>query len=216
MIVVLKVGIVSDGPYGERAYATIKEEFKCDFVVIEPPEAMFAEDIDIPEDALKKLESADIILSYVLHPDLALDLVDILHSKVDWIIVGAWRGKGFKNQLEGYGNVNCPDNMCDLEENGNPIYDQFVSKFGKPVVKVTVQGGKVESVKVIRSAPCGSTTFVGEGITGQDIEGLPLRAALKIQHYPCRAPKLRLFSDEDCKKEMAAGFHRDAFEEALK
>lgn len=212
----LKVGIVSDGPYGERAYATIKEKFKCDFVVIEPPEALFAEDVDIPKSALRKLETADIILSYVLHPDLALDLVDILHKKVDWIIVGAWRGRGFKNQLESYGNVNCPDNMCDLEENGNPTYDQFACKFGKPLVEVDVKDGKLAGVKVIRSAPCGSTFFVGEEMIGQNLDGLPLKAGLKIQHYPCRAPKLRLFSDEDCKKEMAAGFHKDAFEEALK
>ena len=26
---------------------------------------------------------------------------------------------------------------------------------------------------------------------------------------------MRLFSDEECKKEMASGFHKDAFEEAL-
>ncbi|MBI5680942.1 MAG: DUF166 domain-containing protein [Methanobacterium sp.] len=211
----LKVIIVSDGPYGERAYAAIKEEFTCDFIVLEPPTSMFADEIDIPEEYLKKLESADIILSYVLHPDLALDLVDILHNKVDWIIVGAWKGIGFKNQLEGYGNVNCPDNMCNLEENGNPTYDKFTAKFGKPIVELRIENGKVACVEVIRSAPCGSTSFVGEEMTGQRIEDLPMKAGLKLQHYPCRAPKLRLFSDEDCKKEMAATFHKEAFEDAL-
>jgi hypothetical protein len=37
-----------------------------------------------------------------------------------------------------------------------------------------------------------------------------------LQHYPCRAPKFRLFTDEECKKEMAANLHKNAFEEALK
>ena len=49
-----------------------------------------------------------------------------------------------------------------------------------------------------------------------NIEEFPLEAGLKLQHYPCRAAKVRLFSDEECKKEMASGFHRDAFEEAIK
>ena len=48
------------------------------------------------------------------------------------------------------------------------------------------------------------------------MENVPTEAGLKLQHYPCRAAKMRLFSDEECKKEMASGFHRDAFEEALK
>ena len=48
-----------------------------------------------------------------------------------------------------------------------------------------------------------------------DIEEFPLEARLKLQHYPYRPAKVRLFSDEECKKEMASGFHRDAFEEAM-
>jgi hypothetical protein len=49
-----------------------------------------------------------------------------------------------------------------------------------------------------------------------DPEILPTEAGLKLQHYPCRASKMRLFSDEECKKQMASGHHSDAFEEALK
>ena len=68
---------------------------------------------------MRKLETADLIISYILHPDLVIELVEKLHNKVGWIIVGAWRGEGFKSKLEQYENVNCPENMCDLEENGD-------------------------------------------------------------------------------------------------
>jgi len=51
---------------------------------------------------------------------------------------------------------------------------------------------------------------------GRNTEGLANRAGLRIQHYPCRAPKMRLFTDDECKKEMAANMHRDAFEKGLK
>ncbi|HNR25883.1 MAG TPA: DUF166 family protein, partial [Methanobacteriaceae archaeon] len=44
---------------------------------------------------------------------------------------------------------------------------------------------------------------------------LPIKAGLKIQHYPCRAPRMRLFSDDECKKEIAANLHKEAFQDAL-
>ena len=119
-------------------------------------------------------------------------------------------GEGFKNQVERFGNVTCPENMCDLEENGNPIFDEFVSEFGKPIVEIKFKEGKVTDVQVLRSSPCGSTFFVAEEMIGKDVEGLPVLAGLGIQHYPCRAPKMRLFTDDECKKEMAANFHKDA------
>ncbi|MDP3066443.1 MAG: DUF166 domain-containing protein [Methanobacteriaceae archaeon] len=209
------ITIVTDGPYGERAYATIKEEFKTEFIVLEPPEGMFAEDVKIPSEELEKIKSSDLVITYTLHPDLTLDLVDAIYSQVDWIIVGAWKGEGFKNQLLRYGNVTCPENMCDLTENGTPTFDEFVSKFGRPLVKINCQGNKVVDIEVDRCSPCGSTQFVADALIGEETENLPIKAGLKIQHYPCRAPKMRLFSDDECKKEMAANFHKDAFEEAL-
>lgn len=211
----MKITIVTDGPYGERAYATIKEEFATEFIVLEPPAGTFADEVVIPPEELEKITSSDLLITYTLHPDLTLDLVDILHAKVDWIIVGAWRGEGFKNQLIRHGNVTCPENMCDVTENGNPTFDRFVAKFGRPIVKINCQGDKVVDVEVIRCSPCGSTDFVAEALKGEDTENLPIKAGLKIQHYPCRAPKMRLFTDDECKKEMAANFHKEAFQEAL-
>ncbi|MGC9517177.1 MAG: DUF166 domain-containing protein [Methanomicrobiales archaeon] len=212
----LKIAIVTDGPYGERAHETISNEFECDYLELEPPTSIFMDEIEIPKDSLKRLEEANIIITYVLHPDLTMELVERLHDKVDWIIVGAWRGEGFKSQLESFGNVSCPENMCDLEKNGNPFYDEFVSKYGKPEVKIDTENGIVTSIKVLRCSPCGSTEFVSKELIGEIVEGLPIRAGLKIQHYPCRAPKMRLFADDECKKEMAANFHKEAFEKALK
>ncbi len=210
----IKVVVVSDGSYGDRTYDTICEEFDCEFIELEPPESLFMEDVEIPEESMKKLQTADLIISYILHPDLVLELVEQLHDEVGWIIVGAWRGEGFKNQAEQFENVNCPENMCDLEENGDPVFDEFVSKFGKPIVELILKDNIVSEVRVLRSSPCGSTFFVGDEMVGEDLDNLPIKAGLKLQHYPCRAPKMRLFTDE-CKKGIAANFHRDAFEEAI-
>jgi hypothetical protein len=210
----IKIAIVTDGPYGDRTYDTICQEFDCDFIELEQPDSMFMDCVEIPKNVLEKLQSADLIISYILHPDLVLELVEQIHDKVSWIIVGAWRGEGFKNQIEQFENVNCPENMCDLEYNGDPVFDEFVSKFGKPIIEIEFEGNIVSEVRVLRSSPCGSTSFVAEEMVGEDINNLPIKAGLKLQHYPCRAPKMRLFVDE-CKKEIAANFHRDAFEDAI-
>ena len=217
----LKVVIATDGPYGERAFENIKKDFDTEFVELEKPASMFMDEIDIPADALAKIKDANILITYTQHPDLTLDLVDMVNKDVDYLIVAAWRGEGFKNQLERYGNVTCPYIMCELEENGNEVFDEFTSKIGKPKVDIKIEDGKIVDVSVVRSSPCGSTSFVANYISdnylnSDNLENIPTEAGLKLQHYPCRAAKMRLFSDEECKKEMASGFHRDAFEEGLK
>jgi len=211
----LKVAIVTDGPYGERAYENIKKEFETNFIELEPPIGTFVDDLEVPEDILDCIASANIVITYVLHPDLTLELVEQLHDKVDWIIVGAWRGEGFKQQVTRFGNVTAPDNMCDLEENGNPVFDEFVSKFGRPIIRMNCQGDRVVDIEVIRCSPCGATSFVAEEMVGQETKDLSIKAGLRVQHYPCRAPKIRLFAEDECKKELAANLHRDAFEDGI-
>ena len=219
----MKVVILSDGPYGNRAYENIKEIFKTDFIKIEAPSDMFFDEkIEIPKEQTRKIEGANIIISYISHPDLSLDIVNTFADKVDWIIIASWKGEGLKNQLMIKNNVSCPYIMCELEKNGNPIYDKFVSKIGRPKVDLILEEGKIKDIIVIRSSPCGSTSFVskyiGEKYKNQvfDEENLPREAGLLIQHYPCRAGKIRLFTDEECKKEKASGLHKEAFEKALK
>lgn len=217
----LKIVIVTDGPYGDRAYNTIKKEFNAKFVELEQPTSMFMGDVEIHEKDVKLIEDANILITYTIHPDLTLELVERFADKADWIIVAAWQGDGFKNQLKAYDNVLCPYIMCELEENGDPIFDKFVSDIGKPVVVLKLDGDKLNDIVVLRSSPCGSTSFVADFIKEKylgkklDPENLPTEAGLKLQHYPCRAAKLRLFTDEECKKVKASGLHRDAFEEAI-
>lgn len=217
----LKVAILTDGPYGDRAFETINQEFNTVFLELEQPSSMFVDDIEIPEKDLKLLEDINILITYTTHPDITLELVERFADKVDWVIVAAWKGDGFKNQLEAYENVICPYIMCELEKNNNPSFNEFVSKIGKPILDLTLDGDKLKDVTILRSSPCGSTKFVADYIKEKyldriiDPENIPIEAGLKLQHYPCRAAKMRLFSDEECKKQMASGFHRDAFQEAI-
>ena len=214
----LKIVIVTDGPYGDRAFETINELFDTAFIEIEKPEAMFIEEIEIAERDLKIIESANILITYTTHPDVTLILAEMFHDKVDWMAIASWKGDGFKNQLESHGNVTCPYIMCELEENGNSSWDEFVSKIGKPKIILEYDDDKIKDITVLRSSPCGSTAFVAgylkEKYLGKthDIEELPIEAGLKLQHYPCRAAKVRLFSMKNVKKK----WHPDTIEMPLK
>ncbi|MBB6066721.1 DUF166 domain-containing protein [Methanococcus maripaludis] len=213
----MKVVVVSDGPFGERAYDTIKKEFECEYIVLDIPKPESIDDFtEFPNEQLEKIKSADILITYTLNPDITFDLVEQVYDNVGYVIVGAWKGKGLKNQLESFKNVICPDIMCELVENGNKIFDEFVSKFGKPKVEIKVENNIATKIKVIRGSPCGGTNFVAKDLLGKNILDISTKAGLRIQHYPCRAGRIRLFSDEESGRYKAATFHHDAFEKALK
>ena len=78
----IKVAIVTDGPYGDRAYDTIKKEFDTDFIELEQPTSMFMDDIEIPEKNVKQIEDANILITYTTHPDLTLELVERFADKL--------------------------------------------------------------------------------------------------------------------------------------
>ena len=228
----MKIVVLSDGNYGDRAYNTIKKEFDTDFIRLESPKNILLDEeeekLTIPKNFVRKIEEANILISYISHPDLVLNIVNRFSDKVDWIIIASWKGKGLKKQLESKGNVTCPYVMCELEKNGNAAYDKFTEKIGKPAIELILSANninKIEDINVIRTSPCGSTYFVAQFIANKykgcdvreiDIGDLARETGLKLQHFPCRAGKIRLFAhDEESKKQLASSFHADAFKEAF-
>ena len=213
----IKVAIVRDEPsFGERSYNTIKEEFETELINIESPSGVFVDDINLDDEMIDNLSKFDIIITYIKQADMTLEIVENLHDKVSWIIIGIWRGEGFKNQLLKYKNVSVPDTMCVLEPNDNQDYNEFVSNFGKPEIKINCQGERIADIEVLRSSPCGATNFIANELVGENIADSAKLAGLRVQHYPCKSHKLRLFSaDEEPHMQLASKLHHDAVENAL-
>lgn len=218
----VKVAIVTDGPYGDRAYETIKTEFETSFIKLSPPTSTFIDEVELHPRDVEKIEGSDILITYTTHPDITTFLIERFHEKVGWVIVAAWSGEGFKNQFKSHSNVVFPYIMCELEEIGDPTFDEFISRVGKPEIELEIEDGKIKDVHVLRCSPCGSTGFVADFLKDKyqdeevDLEDLPREAGLRLQNYPCRASKIRLFSPEECKKDKASIFCRDAFQKAIK
>jgi hypothetical protein len=192
----MKIGIVSDGKFGDRAYEIIREKFPTEWIVAPFPQGIMVDDIELtaPE--------CDLYISYVRHPDVALAIVD----KQKPVILGVSFGPGFLRQAKGINeNIIAPVTMCSLEDNTwVPEINEFAKVFGRPTFEVKVQDdGTIDSVRVIRGSPCGSTVAASAELQGTQLSPEQLQHyGLRICHF-CRAPRL----GKTCDKEVSGLLH---------
>jgi hypothetical protein len=210
----MDVAIISEGKYGDRATGVIGKKFNCDFLKINY--AGDFEDIEIDRAQLNELKKYDVIITYIINPDLTYALINEIHNineklnKKIFVIVGAWRGEGFKKQLESFGNVICPDLMCNLDEHDlkdkldkYPQLKEFLKYFGKPIVNIYLDNNIIKDIDVIRESPCGSSSETLQEFIGKEFnEKTLIDIGLRVQHF-CRAGKLRVFVEKEGKKSRA-------------
>ena len=148
------------------------------------------------------LPECDLYISYVRHPDVALAIID----KQKPVILGVSFGPGFLRQAKSINeNVVAPPTMCSLEDNTwVPEINEFAKVFGRPTFEVKVQDdGTIDSVRVIRGSPCGSTVAASAELHGTHLSPEQLQHyGLRICHF-CRAPRL----GKTCDKEVAGLLH---------
>ena len=192
----MKIGIISDGKFGDRAYEVIREKFPTEWIMAPFPQGMMADDIELT------LPECDLYISYVRHPDVALAIID----KLKPVILGVSFGPGFLRQAKAINeNIVAPPTMCSLEDNTwVPAINEYAKVFGRPSFDVKVQeDGTIESVRVIRGSPCGSTVEASAELHGTQLSPEQLQHyGLRICHF-CRAPRF----GKTCDKEIAGLLH---------
>lgn len=192
----MKIGIVSDGKFGDRAFDIIRERFPTEWIMAPFPQSMIADDIDLV------LPECDLYISYVRHPDVALAIVE----KQKPVILGVSFGPGFLRQAKEINeNIVAPLTMCSLEDNTwVPEINEYAKVFGKPSFDVKVQeDGTIDSVRMIRGSPCGSTAAASAELQGTQLSPEQLQHyGLRICHF-CRAPRF----GKTCDKEIAGLLH---------
>ena len=192
----MKIGIVSDGKFGDRAFEIIRERYPTEWIVAPFPQSMVVDDLELA------LPECDLYLSYVRHPDVALAVIE----KQKPVILGVSFGPGFLRQAKAINeNIVAPVTMCSLEDNTwVPEINEFARVFGKPSFEVHVRNeGTIDSIRVIRGSPCGSTIEASAELSGTHISEEQLRHyGLRICHF-CRAPRF----GKTCDKELAGLFH---------
>lgn len=219
----ISVGVVTRGKYGRRLIENIKSNSEFKVSHIELPESL-PDFIENPRDFIaslnldKKVFSSDLVITYTLHPDLTPEIVRLAgeNGARAVIIAGGMSRAGGREELDGlsgkYGiHIEVHDICCEIVKSGNDVADRFASCFGMPEVKITVRSGIVSKVEVVRSAPCGSTQHMANGLIGKSIGEAPASAGLLVQQYPCRAVRGTRGGIH-----KAAQLHKKAVEKALR
>ncbi|MFZ1896603.1 DUF166 family protein [Methanoregula sp.] len=192
----MKISIVSDGKFGDRAFEIIREKFPTEWIMAPFPQSMIADDLELA------LPECDLYISYVRHPDVALAIIE----KQKPVILGVSFGPGFLRQAKAINeNIVAPLTMCSLEDNiWVPEINEYAKVFGRPSFEVKVQdNGTIESVKVIRGSPCGSTVAATAELHGTRLSPEQLQHyGLRICHF-CRAPRF----GKTCDKELSGLLH---------
>lgn len=218
----MKVGVVTRGKYGHRAIENLRENTSFEVVSTDVPRYL-PEFIDEPKTYVDTLDldeavfSADLILSYALHPDITEELIRRAGNRgVKAFIASGGTKAGSPVQLRETAEsadifLITHEICCSLASSQNHIIREYLAEIGSPRFKVEVENGVVESVDVLRCSPCGGTRHVARNLPGTPIEDAPSRAGLLVQHYPCRAVR----GTEDG-IHASGEIHKKALERALK
>ncbi len=203
----IHIGLVSDGKYGNRAFDNIHERFEVYWILVpEIPETVMLDDpIDI------EIPDCDFYISYVRHPDIILQLVELGKP----LILGILPGNGLYEQAKSINpHVIHARTMCSLENNtGISEIDEFATYFGKPRYHIKINEElKVLDVDVDRISLCGSSEAGARFIKGKTLNDNNLRDFALAVCHECRAPRF----GRTCDKEVAGIIHLLSLYDAIK
>ncbi len=187
----VKICILSDGKFGDRAYEVIGEKFPVEFIRVPYFASPVVDDLDLD------IPKCDLYISYARHPDVARAIAE----KGVPTILGISFGPGFLRQVrEANENVVAPLTMCSLEDNTwMDAVNEYTRVFGRPRFEVEIEDGRFKMVRVLRGSPCGSTVAAAAELVGQPVTPEAIRHfGLRICHF-CRAPRF----GKTCDKEVA-------------
>jgi len=159
--------------------------------------------VDDPESYIPREIRADLVLDYLIHPDLSHHLVRVcLWNKIPVISSGRKNPDAF-----------APFTCCGLGHNRK--LGEYGVQFGLPEYEVILQEGRIASLRVVRGAPCGATWEVLARVAGVAIEEALTLLPREVQ-YRCVANPSR-FDPVSGKSPVhyAGHVHRAALQKAI-
>jgi len=226
----MKILAIVQGNYGKRMAEAWQKHGPADWeietleiasslpLMMEDPAAFLPG--NIPE--------ADLVISLGEHPGVAELLPAIVKASGARAVIApvdnrAWLPPGLAQQLEkalqkmGV-TIIFPVTFCALKENDslNPLIQEFARPFGDPEVEIRVENDRVKEVRVIRSAPCGSTYFVAEQLKGTKVMDAEEKSGILHHNYPCLSTMNMDWQFHDTLMHRAGYFTKQAVSRALK
>jgi len=229
----MKILVLTQGFHGERIVRNLRTIREWNGNEVKLPHIELETALDEPEIVeMEGLEDCDILLLAYEENTVPL-LIPTMTERIDVksIIVAVDNprlvGTGLENLLKyelKKRDITCifARPLCSLTPCGDKYIDEFTKYFGRPSLKITLDETTrtISSIRVKRSAPCGSTYFVARKLVGVGIDYAERRAAILLQCYPRLAthdvdPVLKERTI-DCAAHLIANAVRDAVESACR
>ena len=193
--------------------------------------------VDEPEEYLPEtLPQADLLLALGEAPGLAQLIPDLARrTGAQAVLAPIDRNEslppGLAAQLRGWLSdlgvpVAFPKPFCSLTETTSgrashlepiehPHLQRFARAFGRPVLRLEVEGGRVASAEVVRDAACGCARHAAAGLPGTPVEQAVEAVGMLHHHYPCLA-SMNIDADyHDTLMHVSGHLLQDAVKEAL-
>jgi hypothetical protein len=206
-----KVFLITRGIYGNGVKAVIKEHGKKNIlyetweVDEDLPPIIDEDDISLPD-----FTGCDLILSYALHPDINLFIIDALKCS-EKVLLMPHGNAPLPPGYHAYGQflVGVLKPCCVIPPFDNDILSVFREEFGTPSFFIETDGNLITRCEVQVHTRCGAADFIAENIVGVSLEKVYQKAGLYAQ-YHCQSSLGPLGAIHDAGK-----IHADAVKKAL-
>lgn len=195
----MKIFILSSGEYGSKIVNGIANNgFAEKIVGIHefPSKEELPEFIDdIKEYVPENIPEADLIIATGIHGDINMVIPEVVKkSGAKSVIAPIYHPNqipiGLQNEIKKSLDekiaIVFPKPFCSLTQIGDKFIDEFTTIFGKPKFEIHTNN-VIKSVKVLRGAPCGSSWYIAENITGTPVDDGEFEANNKLHNFPCSA-----------------------------
>ena len=197
----MKVLIITDGKYGDRAIKVVQKKFPTAEILTikEENPVMFLDEVHLDKESENTIDCADLLILYVRHPDVVFEIS--IRQKPT--IIPIHFGEGFLNQIVATNpKVVQPISMCNaLPKTGISEIDYFFEKFGSPIYKIKIEYSEsnqpiIKEANLVLESPCGATYNTLEQIQGKMITPDVLNNFALSVRQECREPMSVVFKRE--------------------
>jgi hypothetical protein len=205
----IKISILSDGKYGDRAVNVIKKKIPdTELIILEERDASeIIDDVILEENVERSIQEADLLIIYVRHPDVVYEIC----SRQKPTILAIDFGQGFLKQVQDMNpRIVMPVSMCNaLPDTGIALIDNYFRQYGNPEYEISLTSSDnghliFNDIKLLKESPCGASNASIELIKGKEVTPETLNSFAINVRQECREPVSFLLSHRDMSDSSAS------------
>ena len=179
-----RIFLITRGKYGKGVQKTVEKYGKKNILTKtwevreDLPSIVEKEDITLPD-----FSECDLILSYALHPDVNLLIIDA--EKSAELLLMPYQGAPLPPGYHVYDTflLGVLKPCCVFPPFDNKVLSVFREEFGTPSFTVQTDGKTITAITVNQHTRCGAADFVAENLVGTPVEKAYQKAGLLAQYY---------------------------------